>query len=350
MRIAIVAPPFISVPPKKYGGTELFIAELAAGLAKKGVDLTLYTNGESTLPVPIKWLYEADEWPITGEAEANLKSLNHSAWAVQDAMRDRADIIHLNNATGLSVSRFTDIPIVYTVHHAYEPSLDTYYAQFPEVTYATISDFQAKKMNVPRVKTIHHGIDLSNYQYQGKKEPYVCFLGRLAPQKGTHIAVQIAKEAGIPLKIAGEIQPCYRSYWEQQIKPHVDGKFIEYVGEVGLEEKNVLLGNATAMLFPIEWDEPFGLVLVESMACGTPVLALPGGSVKEIVKEGYGGRVRNTAKELAACVKNIGIEPATVRAYVEECFSAERMVDDYIELYSSVIRDATIPDTISQVA
>ena len=350
MRIAIVAPPFISVPPKKYGGTELFLAELAAGLAKKGVDLTLYTNGESTLPVPIKWLYKADEWPISGEAEANLKSLNHSAWAVEDAMRDGADIIHLNNATGLSLGRFTDIPILYTVHHAYEQALDSYYSHFPAVTYATISDFQAKKLNVPKVKTIHHGIDLSKYQYQGKKEPYLCFLGRLAPQKGTHIAVQIAKEAGIPLKIAGEIQPCYRSYWEQQIKPHVDGKFIEYVGEVGLEEKNVLLGNSMALLFPIEWDEPFGLVLVESMACGTPVLALPGGSVKEIVKEGYGGRVRSTAKELAACVKNIGIEPATVRAYVEECFSAERMVDDYIKLYSSIIRDNAIPDTISQVA
>src|SRR6266851_4902346 len=126
MRIAIVAPPFISVPPKKYGGTELFIAELASGLAKKGVDLTLYTNGESTLPVPMKWLYEEDEWPIVGEAEANLKSLNHSAWAVEDAIRDGVDVIHLNNAPGLSLARFTDIPFVYTVHHAYEEMLADY--------------------------------------------------------------------------------------------------------------------------------------------------------------------------------------------------------------------------------
>ncbi len=350
MRIAIVAPPFISVPPKKYGGTELFIAELASGLAKKGVDLTLYTNGESTLPVPMKWLYEEDEWPIVGEAEANLKSLNHSAWAVEDAIRDGVDVIHLNNAPGLSLARFTDIPFVYTVHHAYEEMLADYYTHFPEINYATISNYQGKKLKVPKIKTIHHGIDLTNYQFQAKKEPYLCFLGRVAPQKGAHLAVQIAKESGIPLKIAGEIQPVYRAYWEQQIKPHVDGKFIEYMGEVGLEGKNVLLGNAMAMLFPIEWDEPFGLVLVESMACGTPVLALPGGSVKEIVKEGYGGRVRNTASELAACAKDIDITPATVRAYVEEYFSAERMVDDYIDLYSKLVRNTPIPAAISQVA
>src|ERR1700745_298847 len=128
MRIAIVAPPFISVPPKKYGGTELFIAELAGGLAKKGVDITLYTNGESTLPVPTKWLYEGDEWPIAGEAEANLKSLNHASWAVEDAIRDGADIIQVNNAPGLCLARFSDIPFVYTVHHAYEKMLDDYYA------------------------------------------------------------------------------------------------------------------------------------------------------------------------------------------------------------------------------
>jgi glycosyltransferase involved in cell wall biosynthesis len=351
MRIAIVAPPFISVPPKKYGGTELFIAELASGLARKGVDLTLYTNGASTLPVPIKWLYEEDDWPIVGEAEASLKALNHSAWSVEDAMREGVDVIHLNNAPGLSLARFTDVPFVYTVHHAYEATLGRYYTHFPEVTFATISDFQKNKLKVPRVKTVHHGIDLTNYRFQKKKEPYLCFLGRLAPQKGTHLAIQIAKESGIPLKIGGEIQPLYRPYWEQQIKPHVDGKFIEYVGEVGLEEKNVLLGNSMALLFPIQWDEPFGLVMVESMACGTPVLAMPGGSVQEIVKEGYGGRVRNTAEELVVCAKNIDITPATVRAYVEEFFSADRMVEGYIELYSEIVRSNAIPPaTISQVA
>lgn len=350
MKIAVVAPPFISVPPKKYGGTELFIAELAAGLAKKNVDVTLYANGASTLPVPSKWIYEEDEWPIAGEAEASLKALNHSAWAIEDAMRDGADVIHLNNAPGLSLARFTDIPFVYTVHHALDPILSDYYRHFPEAAFVAISDFQRVKLEVPKIKTIHHGIDLSKYDFQDKKEDYLCFLGRVAPQKGTHVAIQIAKEAGIPLKIAGEIQPIYKSYWDQKIKPHVDGKFIEYVGEVGLADKNELLGNSMAMLFPISWDEPFGLVLVEAMACGTPVLALPGGSVHEIVKEGVGGRVRSTAEELAACARNIDIKPATVRAYVEEFFSAERMVDDYIELYSSLVKKPASPRvSITQV-
>lgn len=338
MRIALVAPPFIAVPPRKYGGTELFIAELASGLFERGIDLTLYTNGESTLPVPIKWLYEREEWPLSGEAEANLKGLNHSAWAVKDALQD-TDIIHLNNAPGLALSRFADIPVVYTVHHPYEESLADFYSQFPEVAFATISDFQRRKLQVPRSKTIHHGINMSKYVLREEKEPYLSFLGRIAPAKGTHLAIEIAKKSGIPLKIAGEIQPLFQDYWENQIRPHVDGRFIEYLGEMGLAEKNEFLGSSMAMLFPIQWDEPFGLVMVEAMACGTPVLALPGGSVNEVVQEGVSGFIRGSAAELAACLKDLKLAPGIVRAYVEEFFSSERMVAEYISFYSEILGD-----------
>src|SRR5262249_12249269 len=141
-----------------------------------------------------------------------------------------------------------------------------------------------------------------------------------------------------PLKIAGEIQPCFRDYWENAVKPLVDGRFIEYVGEVGLEEKNELLGNSLAMLFPVQWDEPFGLVMIEAMACGTPVLAMPGGSVQEVVKDGV-GHVCGTVAELAACARNLKIEPRTIRCYMEEFFSARRMAKDYITLYSELVGD-----------
>lgn len=337
MRIALIAPPFIAVPPKKYGGTELFLAELCIGLAEHGIELTLYTNGESTLPVPMKFLYEKEEWPLSGEAEANLKSLNHSAWAVKDAIGSY-DLVHMNNAPGLTLSRFLDVPVVYTVHHAYEKALDEFYSTFPEVCYVTISEFQRRKLQSPLSRTIHHGIDMGKYRLQEKKQEYLSFLGRIAPVKGTHLAIEIAKQTGIPLKIAGEIQPLYREYWETKIKPHVDGRFIEYVGEMGLEGKNELLGNSMAMLFPIQWDEPFGLVMVEAMACGTPVLAMPGGSVQEVVKDGVSGYVRSSVQELAERARNLSLSPVVVRRYVEENFSREHMASKYIELYSEMIR------------
>jgi glycosyltransferase involved in cell wall biosynthesis len=338
MKIALVSPPFISVPPKKYGGTELFIAELAKGLEQKGIKIILYANGESTAPVETRWIFEREEWPISGAVEANLKGLAHSAWAVKDASGE-ADLIHLNSAPGLSFSSFVSNPFVYTVHHASEPVLTDFYKLLPKIFYVTISEFQRTKLPMPHTRTIHHGIDLNLYNLQEKKQQYLAFLGRIAPPKGTHLAIQIAKEAGIPLKIAGEIQPLYKDYWEKQVKPHVDGKFIQYIGEAGPEEKNELLGNALAMLFPVQWDEPFGLVLIESMACGTPVLAMPGGSVEEIVENGVSGYVRNSVKELADCARNLKLNARQVRDYAAEKFSVERMVNDYIQLYSEIIAE-----------
>lgn len=336
MRIALVAPPFISVPPKKYGGTELFVGELALGLAKRGIDLTLYTNGESTLPVPMEWLYEKQDWPLPGEAEASLKGLNHVAWAVKKASGE-ADLIHLNNAAGLPLSHLTDAPVVYTVHHAYEQPLNKFYEGFPEVAFVAISDFQRSRLRVRNARTIHHGVEMAKYILQENKQEHLSFLGRIAPPKGVHLAIEIAYKSGIPLKIGGEIQPLYKDYWEQAVKPKVDGKFIEYVGEVGLKEKNELLGSSMAMLFPIQWDEPFGLVMIEAMACGTPVLALPGGSVEEVVKDGVSGWVRRSPEELAECARNLDFQPSKVQAYAEENFSSDRMVERYIELYSEIL-------------
>lgn len=338
MRIALVAPPFIAVPPKKYGGTELFIAELASGLLQEGIDVTVYTNGESAVDAPIKWLYAREEWPLGEQVEASLKGLNHSAWAMKDAAAE-CDIIHLNNAPGLSVARFVDQPIVYTIHHSHEPGLADFYRSFPGVSYVTISRFQQRKLRLAQMHAIHHGIDVSRYQLQTGKRRHLSFLGRIAPPKGTHLAIETAKKAGIPLKIAGEIQPCYRDYWENIVKPLVDGRFIEYVGEVGPQEKNELLGESVAMLFPIQWDEPFGLVMIEAMACGTPVLALPGGSVTEIVVDGTSGHVRGTVAELAECARGLRFDPAAVRQYVEKFFSARRMTRDYVDLYTGLAGD-----------
>jgi glycosyltransferase involved in cell wall biosynthesis len=336
IRVALIAPPFIPVPPQKYGGTELFIAELALELQKEGIVVTVYTNGESTLNVPLRWIYEKAEWPIRGDVEASLKGLNHSSWAAKEAATD-CDIIHLNSSPGLVVSRFLDVPVVYTIHHAYDAGLAEFYEAFPEISYVTISRFQKQELSMPQMRAIHHGIDLSRYPLrENNKRDYLTFLGRVAPVKGTHLAIEIAKESGVPLKIAGEVQPIYKDYWENVVKPHVDGRFIEYIGEVGLEDKIELLGNSRAMLFPVQWNEPFGLVMIEAMACGAPVLAMPGGSVEEVVVEGLSGHVRKSAPELASCARDLNIDSKIVRAYVEKCFSSKRMARDYIKLYTEL--------------
>ena len=316
----------------------MFLAELAKGLKEKGAKVILYANGASTVPVETRWIYQNADWPVSGETEVTLKLLTHSAWAVKDAAAE-VDVIHINSAPGLSFSHFVSSPFVYTVHHPLESAFTAFYKKLPEVRYVTISDFQRRQLPVPHVRTIHHGVDLSVGSVQQQKRSHLAFLGRVAPPKGTHLAIEIAKQAGIPLKIAGEIQPLYKKYWEEKVEPHVDGKFIEYVGEVGQEGKRELLGNAIALLFPIQWNEPFGLVLIESMAYGTPILAMPGGSVAEIVQEGVSGHIRNSASELAELAKNLKFDPLQVRAYAEENFSTDRMVGDYLQLYSEIISE-----------
>jgi glycosyltransferase involved in cell wall biosynthesis len=337
MRIALIAPPFIPIPPRKYGGTELFIGHMAEGLDRLGVEVVVYTNGESTVPVERRWLFEKGKWPLPTDIYSNLHDINHTAWAVADAS-NTCDIIHLNNAPGLVHSRFSNLPFVYTLHHPKDADLTSFYAYHPKVQYVTISEFQQLQEPFKNIRTIRHGIDVSLYQLTERKQQYVSFLGRIAPVKGPHLAIAAAKKAGIPLKIAGEIQPLFQDYWEREVKPHVDGTNVEYVGEADFATKNELLGNSLAMLFPIQWDEPFGLVMVEAMACGTPVLALPGGSVPEIVSHGKSGFICSSAGDIARRIGQAGqFVPADVRAYVEKYFSVERMVKEYIALYSKLL-------------
>jgi glycosyltransferase involved in cell wall biosynthesis len=172
------------------------------------------------------------------------------------------------------------------------------YARLPQVHYVCISTDQCKRESLPCLETIHHGIDLSKYRLQLKKESYLSFIGRIAPIKGTHLAIEIEKRAEIPLTIAGGVQPIFRDYFESMIKPQIDGKFMQYLGLAGLAAKNELLGNSLALLFPITWDELFGLVMIEAMPCGALVLALQAGSVPEIVKNGVSGYTPHNIDDL----------------------------------------------------
>lgn len=249
MRVALVAPPFLPVPPKRYGGTELFIAQLAEGLRDMGVNVVVYTNGQSTVGVETRWLYKAPQWPLQGDVYDSLKDFNHASWAISDAAND-CDVIHLHNVPALMFTRYVNTRFIYTVHHVHESQLSEIYHFFPEVDYVTISELQRRQESMPRMRTVHHGIDLEQYILQEQKQNYLSFLGRIAPIKGTHIAIEVAKKAGIPLKIAGEVQPIFQDYFDSHIRPQIDGRFIQYVGEVDLAAKNELLGNSDCHVIP----------------------------------------------------------------------------------------------------
>jgi len=351
MRIALIAPPFIPVPPRAYGGTELFVAHLAEGLRQHGIDVVVYANGESTVDVELKSLYPQSQWPLQGEILSNMRDMNHTTWAVADAAID-CDIIHLNSVPGLATSRFVELPFVHTIHHPHVAELSDFYSCFPDVQYVAISEFQRSLESMPKIQTIHHGIRMDRYAFKAKKEHFVSFVGRFAPVKGPHLAIAASKKAGIPLRLAGEVQPLYQNYFEKEIKPHIDGKFIEYVGEADLAAKTELLGNSMAMLFPVQWNEPFGLAMIEAMACGTPVIALPGGSVQEVVRDGVSGYVCENVDQMVERLRHLALAPAIVREYAEENFSVDIMVSKHLALYRSMLaeRDAIVPISAEVIA
>lgn len=335
MRIGIVAPPFIPVPPIGYGGTELFVAHLANELHMRGHDVVVYANGESCVACELRWRYQRAEWPIADPTAAQLKNAEHSSWAIHDA-GDWADIIHLNDVAAVPFTRFVQPPVVLTLHHPHEPALSAVYAEHPELEYVAISAAQAGREPM-RTSVVHHGLSLSDYTYRARKDDYLLFLGRFAPCKGAHAAIDVARRSGLRLKMAGEIQPMFRDYWERDVQPHIDGRQVEYLGEADLMLKNELLASARALLFPIQWDEPFGLIMIEAMACGTPVLAFPGGSVSEIVRDGVSGWVCADADDMAARAASPAIASQSCRAWVAERFTCERMAARYVAVYERAL-------------
>jgi glycosyltransferase involved in cell wall biosynthesis len=336
MRIALIASPFISVPPVRYGGTELFIANLAQGLGRLGVDVAVYANGESTVEADVRWIYPKQDWPLPAEMSGLTKDLDHSSWSIKDAERD-CDIIHVSNALAVPFSRLSPVPFACTLHHPCEPSITHLYERYRSVSYVSISKHQAAMHPSVPSRVIPHGLDLARYRFNESKQDYLCFLGRICPIKGAHRAIAIAQRLGMPLKIAGEVQPIFQSYFDTQIRPHLDNRNVEFIGEADFTTKNDLLSNARALLFPIEWEEPFGLVMIEAMACGTPVIAFPGGAVQEVVADGISGRICHSVEEAVRVLKQECFDARAIWNYVERLFSADTMASRYKDLYCSIL-------------
>jgi glycosyltransferase involved in cell wall biosynthesis len=335
MRIGIIAPPWIPIPPEAYGGIESFIDTLARALQEAGQDVVLAASDDSTSPVPRLDGFEPSDPETMGVTAHELRHLLRAFAGLSDV-----DVILDNTLAGpILAQTATSIPVVTVAHGPLIPlEQELYLGAAPDVAFVAISHNQASLAGpVPITAVIHHGIRVADVPV-GPGGDTACFVGRMHPSKGIPEAIEAAAIAGIPLRIAAKMQePAEEEYFETVVRPAL-GTNAEYLGELTADEKYELMGNSRALLNPIQWDEPFGLVMIEAMATGTPVVATPRGSVEEIVEEGRTGFVRSTPEDLAqSLTRAADLHRSECRRSAETRFSDTRMAADYIALFADLL-------------
>lgn len=339
MRIAQVAPLFESVPPQKYGGTERIVSYITEELVRRGHEVTLYASGDSRTsarlvscaPRGLRMASALD----SGDALlfCMLEKVSHDAHTY-DVVHYHTDFYHF------PVSRRNATVNVTTLHGRLDlPGLPELYDEFGEMPLVSISD--AQRQPVPRANwqgTVYHGMPLDDIRFQPDAGDYLVFLSRFSPEKRADRAIEIAQLAEMPLKMLGKVDPADKAYFDSTIRPLLKSKHIEFLGETEEEEKLQILSRARALLFPIDWPEPFGMVLMEAMAAGTPTIAFPFGSVPEVLSDPRSGIVVRDVAEAASAAKRIDrLERAGVRGVFEQRFSVGRMVDDYLGVYERLL-------------
>lgn len=338
MRVAIIAPPWVAVPPPAYGGTENVLDALARGLEGAGHDVLLCTTGDSTCPVPRAAHFEH----ALGIAPQNsaLCELRHVIASYGSAAD--YDIIHDHTLAGpIYAAGFVDRPVVTTNHGPFSEGLDEYYrALAGRIPVIAISHSQAAASGLPLAGVVHHGIDTARFPQGDGRGDYAVFLGRITASKGAHVAAQVALTAGVRLVIAGKCDEAHEiAYFAEHVRPLL-GDQVEFIGEADRKTKLDLLGGARCLLNPIAWPEPFGLVMVESLACGTPVVATRQGAVPEIVEDGVTGLLADDHLGLVRAVQGaVDLDRSKCRRAALERFSAERMVAEHLRIYEQVICD-----------
>jgi glycosyltransferase involved in cell wall biosynthesis len=342
MRIAQVAPLWERVPPPAYGGIELIVGLLTDELVKRGHEVTLFASGDSITRAKLSSVH-----PQALRLDASIKECGIYEMLQLAQVYERAgefDLIHSHvGCSALPYTRLTKTPTVHTLHGIFTSDNQKMYSYAKAQPYVSISDAQREpKLGLNCVATVYNSIDVDSHKFfpTPDKPAYLAFLGRISPEKGPKQAIEIAKATGIPLKMAGKIDPVDVEFFDREIKPLIDGEFIQFLGEADHQMKNNLMGRAIATLFPIQWREPFGLVMIESMAAGTPVIAMGLGSVPEIVDHGYSGFICHTVAECTAAVSQIpSISRWACREYVEHNFGVESMTNGYEAVYQSVLAE-----------
>lgn len=333
MRVGLIAPPWVPVPPPEYGGTELVIDLLARGLVDRGCEVVLFGTGDSTCPVERRWLHPR----ALGTGGGRMAGVAHVRVAYS-SLGD-VDVIHDHTEEGPARwSLWADgVPVVTTVHNRPTPARRRLYGAAVDhgMAVVAISHDQRHRLGpVPVTTTIHHGIDVASVPVGDGDGGYALFLGRMSPDKGAHTAIDVARAAGRPLVLAAKMrEPEERAYFNREVAPRL-GPEARYVGEVGGAAKQALIGAAEALVNPIAWPEPFGLVMIEALACGTPVLAFPEGAAREIVRPGRTGFLCRDVADMAARLGEVGsLDRARCRADAAARFSAARMAEEHLALY-----------------
>jgi glycosyltransferase involved in cell wall biosynthesis len=341
MRIAQIAPPWIAVPPEGYGGTEWVVKYLCDGLVAGGHDVHLYATGDSRTAAQLHSLFPTQMPTEIGRTPYDAR---HVAWAMDEIARDGGfDVVHDHSGfLGVAFGGALRARMAHTVHCAFDAAAFGFYDQFRDaVAYVSISDFQRTlgPSGMRWAATVYNALPVDGWPYRDRKDDYLLAFGRVCEDKGFHLAVEVARRTGSRLLMAGVVQEWNRTYFEQRVAPEIDDQQIVYLGEVSDAEKRDLFAGARAFLFPILWPEPFGIVMIEAMAAGTPVIALRDGSVPEVVQAGVGGFVCDDVDAMVAAVGRLHeIDPAACRASVADRFSVGQMVGDYERLYADLTK------------
>ncbi len=337
MRIAQVAPLQLAVPPRDYGGTERCVYNLTEALVKLGHDVTLFATGDSRTSAQ---LVPMRPEPIAFDPNVDATALHLAELAEVYRRAGEFDVIHSHlDYLTLPFTQSTKTPTVLTLHGRLDlPEWRHIFSTYRQANYISISESQRSFLpDLNWVGTVHHAIDVNRFPFHSNPGEYLAFVGRMSPEKRPDRAIKIARKAGIPLKIAAKIDATERPYFESVIKPMLDHPLIEYVGVLNEEEKSELIGKAMALLLPIKWPEPFGIVFIEALACGTPVLTCPYGAVPEILEDGVTGFIRETDDELVEAIGHLGeISRGGCREYVRRKFDIQRMAMKYLNVYSKV--------------
>ncbi|KAF9390971.1 hypothetical protein CPC16_004683 [Podila verticillata] len=340
MRIAQIAPLYEAVPPKLYGGTERVVSYLTEALVELGHDVTLFASGDSVTTAQLEAV-----WPQALRLDPKIRDMFAPHMRMLEQVRQRADefdILHFHlDYHSFSLFGRQSTPFLTTLHGRLDlPELQPVFNLFTQAQVVSISDSQRSPLPQANwLSTIYHGLPEKMLMPRPDIQPgYLAFLGRISPEKRVDTAISIAAKCGLPIKIAAKIDRADQAYYDEQIEPLLSQPHVEYIGEISEAEKAAFLSGAHALLFPIDWPEPFGLVMIEAMACGTPVIAFKRGSVPEVIDHGVTGFLVSDEMEAVAAVKRLHtVSRATVRQQFEARFTAQRMAEDYIVAYEHLL-------------